>query len=776
MVISLMCSSVYAGNLQTEPISYEEFLHKVDAKEFTNIQEMKSYSGFISDFVSERFSDCEKGMWYEAAVGYLVGMGIIDGYNDGTFKPNNSIRVDEFITIIVKSLKYDLIETEGYWGATYIETAKENNLLSGLDITDFERFITRGEMAQIIANALGKDFEMTLNRYKKMIYDFTDIEDNQKEGILVAFSSGIITGGPDNTFKSNEEATRAEAATMIVRLLDEAERQVPQLESHVINGEIFTNPDIHKSEGVRLLDSTLHVDENDNIYGNNRDSDHLYFFSDSNGLEEKESNFSEILVNSNGKTYQIELDSRSGEVSVNSFVNGKSSLIYQLTNTPLKYYNDFEMTASDKGLFFLDTGNSSTESEKTATLRAYYSDGETKERTLAFDNKIKVIKGVTSNDNNIYLNILTSESDLHIDNRIIVVLDINTLEVKQKYYYNLSQLANFIYMQSNEDYIICKATLDDDGMFIFNLGDNGKILNYVENVLYQDTDDKIYSLVLKGDDVIVSGNEFGQEVIYRYSLIDKTKTYIYKQVNHVESIVGLREIAATNEYIYLLCGSIIKVYDKEMNFIQLIDNTIFNTEKVWKLYSYDDGILAPSWSNGFIMRIENNEIKWDESFNASLVYTHLAFNNYGDIMARRENYGKGMLASINIKNHSAKKLFTKDLSFDLTTHDFAYVDDLLFLAESEGIDVWTLDGEKITTIELRGDKHIDALIYSSYYDRIFVLEHNSLKVINPYTFEKEEIYSLAHLEEQLHNITVDSSGNFYAMDLHDTVYVMKADK
>lgn len=146
-VFLLVCSFVYADEIQTDKTSYEELLDKVNARAITNIQEMKAYKSVISDFVSERFKDCEKGSWHETGVGYLVGMGITDGYGNGTFGPNNNVKVDEFITFIVRAMKYELIETEGYWGATYIKTAQENNLLNGLTITGYSRFVTRGEMA-----------------------------------------------------------------------------------------------------------------------------------------------------------------------------------------------------------------------------------------------------------------------------------------------------------------------------------------------------------------------------------------------------------------------------------------------------------------------------------------------------------------------------------------------------------------------------------------------------------------------------------------------------
>lgn len=171
---------------------------------------------------------------------------------------------------------------------------------------------------------------MELNQYNKLIFDCPEIEAYQKEGILIAFSSGIITGCPNNTFKAKNNSTRGEAATMIICFLEESERKVPILESHDLNPTIFNTAEIYNSNDVKLYDSTLHIDQSNNVYVKNNTDKYLYHFSDENCLEKIEDYKSMNLVTSNGNTYKLDINYSSGDITVMSFEDGKETFRYQL--------------------------------------------------------------------------------------------------------------------------------------------------------------------------------------------------------------------------------------------------------------------------------------------------------------------------------------------------------------------------------------------------------------------------------------------------------------
>jgi len=75
----------------------------------------------------KKFSDMGSH-WADMTVGKLVELGVIAGYNDGTFKPNNTITRAEFAKITRTALKLDLVEgnsfqdTSNHWAKNDIHT------------------------------------------------------------------------------------------------------------------------------------------------------------------------------------------------------------------------------------------------------------------------------------------------------------------------------------------------------------------------------------------------------------------------------------------------------------------------------------------------------------------------------------------------------------------------------------------------------------------------------------------------------------------------------
>ena len=109
------------------------------------------------------YSDVSEDDWYNNAVSTLTNAGIIDGYEDGTFKPNGNITRAEFATIAVR-----------FFEATY----EGENLFPDID----------GHWAQDYINE--------------------------------AANAGIVDGYPDGTFGPQKLITRAEAMTMVNRTID----------------------------------------------------------------------------------------------------------------------------------------------------------------------------------------------------------------------------------------------------------------------------------------------------------------------------------------------------------------------------------------------------------------------------------------------------------------------------------------------------------------------------------------------------------------------------
>lgn len=103
-----------------------------------------------------RFNDMD-GHWAEAAVAYARALGIIDGYEDGYFYPDEPITYEQAIKIIISTLGYEYYaELNGGYPSGYLAKANELKITSGVGLT-VGSYITRGDLAKILYNSLTVD-------------------------------------------------------------------------------------------------------------------------------------------------------------------------------------------------------------------------------------------------------------------------------------------------------------------------------------------------------------------------------------------------------------------------------------------------------------------------------------------------------------------------------------------------------------------------------------------------------------------------------------------
>lgn len=128
----------------------------------------------VNKLSSEVFIDLANTK-YEEAVKLLNGLGIINGYPDGTFKPENTITRAEFTAIMTKfsELKVDTNESlkffdvmPEHWARGYIEACADKGLVSGYLDGSFkpDNNVKYSEAITILINALGYKDEVALNK------------------------------------------------------------------------------------------------------------------------------------------------------------------------------------------------------------------------------------------------------------------------------------------------------------------------------------------------------------------------------------------------------------------------------------------------------------------------------------------------------------------------------------------------------------------------------------------------------------------------------------
>ncbi|WP_248928881.1 cadherin-like beta sandwich domain-containing protein [Paenibacillus hamazuiensis] len=176
------------------------------------------------------FADLE-GHWAKADVEMLANKLVVEGAADNTFAPDNNITRAEFAALLVRSL--GLLEenpvhpltdvNEGDWYAGAVGAAQKAGLISGYEEGDFKpnASITREEMVAMIARAL-KVGGIEVKTDAKALDRFADksgIADWAKDAAAQMLAANIVQGMTNTTFAAKENATRAQSASLLKRML-----------------------------------------------------------------------------------------------------------------------------------------------------------------------------------------------------------------------------------------------------------------------------------------------------------------------------------------------------------------------------------------------------------------------------------------------------------------------------------------------------------------------------------------------------------------------------
>lgn len=174
------------------------------------------------------FADINEAKWAREAIESLVAKNVIKGYEDGDFKPNANITREEFVKIVVGAFGVEVTDGESVfddvsndsWAKDYITAAKNAKIINGIseNIFGLGRNITREDMAVMLVNA----YEAKIRAINDGMHAFADdaqIADYAKSAVAKLYGAGVISGYEDGTFLPKNNATRAEAAQMVYKIL-----------------------------------------------------------------------------------------------------------------------------------------------------------------------------------------------------------------------------------------------------------------------------------------------------------------------------------------------------------------------------------------------------------------------------------------------------------------------------------------------------------------------------------------------------------------------------
>lgn len=176
------------------------------------------------------FADCGSSHWAYPYVGEMKRDGIISGYDDGNFYPDQKVKREEFVKMAVmasglydKDAACDFEDVpQDAWHYGYIASAYHANVINGVGEKTFGvgQEMKREDVAVILCRILNmlqisEGNSDVLTNSGKDFTDSADIDDYAKDSVAVLAEMKILSGFEDGSFRPQDCLTRAEAAKIL---------------------------------------------------------------------------------------------------------------------------------------------------------------------------------------------------------------------------------------------------------------------------------------------------------------------------------------------------------------------------------------------------------------------------------------------------------------------------------------------------------------------------------------------------------------------------------
>lgn len=186
-----------------------------------------TYDPYKGDGESGIFTDTG-GHWAEAGIELLYNLGLVGGYNDGSYGVNKSITRAEVATIITRHLDLSGSKptfsdvSSKHWAYLSIGAIEKEGIMGGYKDGSFKPNapITRAELSALLVRA----YELT----GKSPLSFSDVSSKHwaNQSIQVLVNNGVAGGYPDGTFKPSNNVNRAEFATFLARIIKKDDTEI----------------------------------------------------------------------------------------------------------------------------------------------------------------------------------------------------------------------------------------------------------------------------------------------------------------------------------------------------------------------------------------------------------------------------------------------------------------------------------------------------------------------------------------------------------------------
>ncbi len=173
---------------------------------------------------NSKFDDVTEDKWFYSYVTELASKGIVEGYEDGSFRPQNNVTRAEFIKLLVVCMDYPTSALPSFddvkekdWFYSYVSTAVKNGIVVKEEYGNSfkpNEVISREEAAKLLVRAAG----IETGKFE------TPYADSQDEYVVALYTICLMQGTVDTEsgkrfFNPETGITRAETSTVFSRLL-----------------------------------------------------------------------------------------------------------------------------------------------------------------------------------------------------------------------------------------------------------------------------------------------------------------------------------------------------------------------------------------------------------------------------------------------------------------------------------------------------------------------------------------------------------------------------
>jgi S-layer homology domain len=187
---------------------------------------------FSGSAIAQRsfFSDVSSSYWAKPFIETLSREGIMAGFADGTFKPEQVVTRAQFATILRSAFSEDPVRKSRtfkdvpakYWANAAISKAYTTGFMSGYSDNTFrpDQKITKAQTLTFLSNGLQLAPPKRAKRLLSVYRDADEITEENRLGVAAATENGLVVNYPKTSFLGpDDEMTRAEVAAAIYQAL-----------------------------------------------------------------------------------------------------------------------------------------------------------------------------------------------------------------------------------------------------------------------------------------------------------------------------------------------------------------------------------------------------------------------------------------------------------------------------------------------------------------------------------------------------------------------------